>query len=171
MKVRMSAQPLKVAFDGVMSNRPTLKIDGTLAADAASLRDALQWMGTKPLPGGGFGRFTLKAQTNVGRRAESRSSGVDIALDGNVAEGVLTFSNRRAADAQGHAGGRRPDLTPYVSAFHLMTANAREWNRRPLTLEDLAGDRSRSAPVGGERVIGSSRIGRTAIAANLRSGD
>ena len=37
LKFRASAGPLKAAFDGVMSYRPTLKIDGTLAADAASL--------------------------------------------------------------------------------------------------------------------------------------
>jgi AsmA protein len=35
MKVRISAATIKVAFDGVVSNQPSLKIDGTLAADAA----------------------------------------------------------------------------------------------------------------------------------------
>src|SRR5262249_61273703 len=92
MKVRINGAPIKVAFDGVMSNRPSLKIDGTLAADAASLRDALHWMGMKPLPGGGFGRFTLKAQTNVAG-GTGAVLGVDIALDGNVADGVPAFSN------------------------------------------------------------------------------
>ena len=37
----------------------------TVAADAASLRDALRWVGQQPSPAGGFGRFALKANTNV----------------------------------------------------------------------------------------------------------
>jgi AsmA protein len=170
MKVRISAAPIKVAFDGVMSNRPSLKIDGTLAADAASLRDALQWMGMKPLPGGGFGRFTLKAQTNVGGGAVAMS-GVDIALDGNVAEGVLTFSNHERRMLKGTLAVEGLNLTPYVSAFHLMTSNAREWNRRPMTFQDLAGVDLDLRLSAANVIIGSSRIGRTAIAANLRSGD
>jgi AsmA protein len=170
MKVRISAAPIKVAFDGVMSNRPSLKIDGTLAADAASLRDALQWMGMKPLPGGGFGRFTLKAQTNVGGGAVAMS-GVDIALDGNVAEGVLTFSNQERRMLKGTLAVEGLNLTPYVSAFHLMTSNAREWNRRPMTFQDLAGVDLDLRLSAANVIIGSARIGRTAIAANLRSGD
>ncbi|MGH6658823.1 MAG: AsmA family protein, partial [Sphingomicrobium sp.] len=42
LKVRLAGSPLKVAFDGHMSYRPTLKIEGTLAADAASLREAVR---------------------------------------------------------------------------------------------------------------------------------
>src|SRR5262249_12002600 len=65
LKLRLSGAPFKLAFDGYISYRPTLKMEGALAADAASLRDALRWAGQQPPPGGGFGRFALKAQTNV----------------------------------------------------------------------------------------------------------
>ena len=34
LKVRLTGAPFKLAFDGNMSHRPTLKIEGALAADA-----------------------------------------------------------------------------------------------------------------------------------------
>jgi AsmA protein len=170
MKVRVSGAPLKVAFDGVMSNRPSLKIDGTLAADAASFREVLQWVGMKPLPGDGLGRFTLKAQTNVGGGSIAMS-GVDIALDGNVAEGVLTFSDDERRKLKGTLAVEGLNLTPYVSAFQSMAGNAHEWNRRPITFDDLAGVDLDLRLSAANVVVGGSRIGRTAIAANLRSGD
>ncbi len=62
MKLRIAGAPIKAAFEGAISVKPTLKIDGTLAADTASMRNALIWAGQKPLPGGGFGHFAIKAQ-------------------------------------------------------------------------------------------------------------
>src|SRR5262249_45766648 len=170
LKLRVNGAPMKLAFDGVMSNKPTLKLEGTLAADAASLRDTLIWTGMKPLPGGGFGRFTLKAQAAMSSRAIALS-GVDIALDGNVAEGVLTFSNDDRRMLKGTLAVEGLNLTPYVSAFHLMASNAREWNPRPITFKDLAAVALACRVSDGKVPLGSSRIGRTAIAATLRSGD
>ena len=66
---RRSRSPSKARI----SVKPTLKIEGTLAADSPSLRDALVWAGQKPLPGGGFGHFAIKAQTNVDGRHDRRS--------------------------------------------------------------------------------------------------
>jgi AsmA protein len=45
LKVRLNGNLLKFAFEGSMSVRPTLKVDGTLSADSTSLRDALRWAG------------------------------------------------------------------------------------------------------------------------------
>jgi AsmA protein len=88
-----------------------------------------------------------------------------------VAEGVLTFSNHERRMLKGTLAVEGLNLTPYVSAFHLMTSNAREWNRRPMTFQDLAGVDLDLRLSAANVIIGSSRIGRTAIAANLRSGD
>src|SRR5207244_4165816 len=82
LKIRLSGAPLRFAFDGYISHRPTLKMEGALAADAASLRDTLRWAGQQHPPDGGFGRFALKAQTNVVGRTIALSS-VNIELDGN----------------------------------------------------------------------------------------
>src|SRR6185312_10581609 len=157
VKLRVSGAPMKAAFEGAISLKPTLKIEGTLAADAVSLRNALVWAGQRPPPGGGFGRFAIKARTNVVAGTISLSS-VNVELDGNAAEGVLTF----AADGL--------DLTPYVSTVRLLTTNDRSWSSGRITLEGLASldvDLRLSAA---NVVVSNAKIGRTAIAANLRGG-
>ena len=78
---------MKFGFDGYLSHRPTLKIEGALAADTASLREMLRWAGALTAPAGGFGRFALKAQANV-VGGTIGLSGVHIELDGNSGEGV-----------------------------------------------------------------------------------
>jgi AsmA protein len=169
MKLRLTGGPLKIAFDGHVSTKPTLKLEGNLAADAASLRDALRWAGQKQLPGGGFGRFALKAKTNLvgGTLA---LSGVNIELDGNAAEGVLTFASDGRQTLQGTLAAEGIDLTPYVSTIRLVAGSDREWNRAPILLESLTGldvDLRLSAA---QVKISDSKLGRTAAAASLRAG-
>ena len=77
LKVRLAGAPFKFGFDGYISYRPTLQMEGTLAADTASLRDTLRWAGQQPPPGGGFGRFALKAQANVVGRDDGASPSVN----------------------------------------------------------------------------------------------
>ena len=96
---------MKAAFEGAISLKPTLKVEGTLAGDAPSLRNALIWAGQKPPPGGGFGRFAIKARTNVVGGTISLSS-VNVELDGNSAEGVLTFAADGRQNAARHARRR-----------------------------------------------------------------
>jgi AsmA protein len=169
LKLRVSGAPMKAAFEGAISLKPTLKVEGTLAADAASLRNALVWAGQKPLPGGGFGRFAIKARTNVVGGTISLSS-VNVELDGNNAEGVLTFAADGRQTLQGTLAADTLDLTPYVSTVRLLTANERSWSNGRITLEGLAGldlDLRLSAA---NVVVSNAKIGRTAVAANLRGG-
>jgi AsmA protein len=167
LKLRVSGTPMKAAFEGAISLKPTLKIEGNLAADAASLRNAMVWVGQKPLPGGGFGRFAIKAKTNVAGGTISLSN-VNIELDGNSAEGVLTFAVDGRQTLQGTLASDTLDLTPYVSTVRLLTANERAWNNGRITLDGLAGldlDLRLSA---GSVIVSTAKLGRTAIAANLR---
>jgi AsmA protein len=169
LKFRFAGTPLKVAFDGNVSTRPTIKIDGALAADTTSLRTTLRWIGMSPVPGAGLGRFALKAQTNsVGGTVSL--SGVHIELDGNAAEGVLTYTNDGRRSVKGTLAAENINLTPYISAFEPMAANMKEWNRRPLGLEGLSATdvdlRLSAAGV----TIGAVKLGRTALSANLRAG-
>ena len=127
LKLRVSGAPMKAAFEGAVSFKPTLKVEGTVAADAISLRNALVWAGQKPLPGGGFGRFAIKARTNVVGGTISLSS-VNVELDGNSAEGVLTFAADGRQTLQGTLAADSLDLTPYVSTVRLLAANERAWN-------------------------------------------
>src|SRR4029078_8789658 len=65
LKIRLAGAGGKLAFDGSISTQPTLKLAGTIAAGAPSLRKVIEWTGAKPPPGGGFEHFALKADTNV----------------------------------------------------------------------------------------------------------
>ncbi len=168
LKLRLAGVPFKFAFDGYISHRPTLKMEGTLAADAVSLRDTLRWAGQQTLPGGGFGRFALKAQTNV-VGGTIGLSGVNIELDGNSGEGVLTFDGRQTL--QGTLAAEGLDLSPYVSAVRLLTRGERGWDSRPITLEGLDGIRVDLRLSAARVNVANARLGRTAVAANLRDGN
>ncbi len=169
LKFRLAGSPLRVLFDGTMSRKPSVKIEGTLAADATSLRDALRWAGEKPWPGGGCGRFALKAQTSLVGGTISLS-GVNVELDDNTAEGVLTYAADRRRTLQGTLAVEGLDLTPYVSTVRLLAVNARDWDRKPIVLDGL-NDFDLDLRLSAARVtIGNAKLGRTAVAANLRSG-
>lgn len=169
LKLRIAGAPIKAAFDGSFSTVPTLKVEGTLAADSASLREAMRWAGARPMPGGGFGRFALKAQTNV-VGGTIALTGVNVELDGNSAEGVLTFAADGRQTLQGTLAADTLDLTPYVSTVRLLTSNQRGWNDGRLSLDGLASldiDLRLSAA---KLILATAKLGRTAIAANLRGG-
>ena len=169
LKVRLSGRPLKVAFDGHMGYAPSLKIDGTLAADSTSLRSALRWAGLRPLPGGGFGRFALKAEAKV-LGGTVALTGVNVELDGNTAEGVLTFASDTRKSLQGTLAADGLDLTPYVSTVRLLTGRQRDWNALPISLDGLNGIDLDLRLSAAQVTVASAKFGRTAVAANLRSG-
>jgi AsmA protein len=169
LKVRLASVPLTLAFDGAASDEPTLKIQGTLSVEASSLREALRWIGNDKLPFGGFGRFALRAQSDIGGRVAALSN-VNVELDGNSAEGALTISADPHRLVQGTLAADALDLTPYVSGIRLQARNERNWNQLPITLDgfnDLSLDLRLSAA---NIKISSARLGRTAVAATMRDG-
>jgi AsmA protein len=169
LKLRASAGPLKAAFDGVMSYRPSLKIDGVLAADATSLREAFKWGGGRALPAGGLGLFAIKARATVTGRAISLSD-LNVELDGNAAEGALSYATTGRQSFQGTLAVESLDLNPYVSAFQLIADNTRDWDRRSLMLEWFNGWEA-DVRLSAARVrLPHAELGRTAIAANMRAG-
>jgi AsmA protein len=144
-------------------------MEGTLAADGTSLREALRWAGHKPLPGSGFGRFALKAQTNVVGTTLGLQS-VNIELDGNSAEGALTFAGDGRRVLQGTLAAEGLDLSPYLSTLRLVTGRERDWNRMPLTLEWLTAFDVDMRLSAARVTMANVKLGRTAMAANLRGG-
>ena len=162
---------MKAAFDGAVSFKPTLKIEGTLAADAPSLRNAVIWAGTEAVAG-----RRLRAVSRSRRRP-------------NVVGGTISavrrqcrtrrqycrrrahFRHRWTADAAGHARRRctrpdalcfdRPPASPPTSANGTTAAlRSTAW---PASTSIL---RLSAANV----VVSNAKLGRTAIAANLRNG-
>jgi AsmA protein len=168
VKLRLSSALVKAAFDGATSAQPTLKVDGTLSVDSASLRDALRWTDTSQLPFGGFGRFALRAHSSLTSGVISLSS-VNVELDGNMAEGVIALSTDHRM-VQGTLAAEALDLTPYVSGIHLLAANERSWDQLPIALDGLA-DFNLDLRLSAATIkIGSAQLGRTAVAANMRNG-
>ncbi len=168
LKLRLVGAPVKLAFDGSISRRPTFKLEGTLAADGASLRNATFWATRTRLPEAGFGRFGLKAHTSIVGATVALSK-VNVEVDGNSAEGVLTFMTDQQTTLQGTLAAETVDLTPYVSAVHL-TENDRDWSRVPITLDAFGGldfDLRLSAA---KLTVAGATAGRTAIATSFRDG-
>src|SRR4029453_18359220 len=142
--------------------------------DTASLRDTLRWAGQQTPPGGGFGRFALKAQTNVvGGTIGLSSVNVELSgngeLDGNIGEGVLTFDGRKTL--QGTLAAEGLDLTPYVSTVRLLTSSERGWDMRPIVFDGLQGIDVDLRLSAARVIVANARLGRTGVAANLRAGD
>jgi AsmA protein len=169
LKLRLAGAPFKLAFDGSMSQRPSLKLEGTLAIDGKSLREALRWTNRQPVPGGGFGPFALKAQTSLTGGITVLSS-VNIELDGNVAEGVLALTGEPRMTIKGTLAADTLNLTPYVSTIEILRTNERDWSRGPLAVDGLA-DLDLDLRLSAARVtVGTAKIGRTGATANLREG-
>ena len=169
LKVRLSSAPLTLAFDGSASDQPTLKIEGALGVESPSLRDAMRWTGEKKLPFGGFGRFALRAQSDIGGGVASLSN-VNVELDGNAAEGALTLSTDSHRLVQGTLAADALDLTPYVSGFQLLARNERNWNRMPLALDGI-NDMNLDLRLSAASIkISNAQLGRTAVAANMHDG-
>ena len=169
IKVRLNGAPFKIAFDGHIARRPTFRLEGTLAADTESLRNALGWSGLKPLPGGGFGRFALKAHMNVLGGTVALSP-VNVEMDGNSAEGVMAFTTEGRILLQGTLAADELNLTPFLSTLHVLRTAERDWSPVPIVLDGLTG-LDLDLRVSARRIsIGSAALGRTAVAANLRQG-
>lgn len=170
LKARLASPPLKLAFDGTVANRTSALMEGTLTIDSPSLRDALQWTGGQmPLASGGFGRFALKARSNVVGGSIALTN-VNVELDGNVAEGVMTFANNGRQTLQATLAADKLDFTPYVSTFRLLASGARDWNRQLFDLNALSATDLDMRLSAARVQVGATKLGQTAFGANLRGG-
>jgi AsmA protein len=169
LKIRVAAPALKFAFDGAVANKTSLMMDGTLTADSASLRNALRWIGQAPPGRGGFGRFALKARANLVGPSLALTN-VNVELDGNTAEGVMTYSNIGRQTLQATLAAGTLDFTPYVSTFRWLASGARDWNRQLFDLTALSTTDLDIRLSAAKLTVGSTRLGRTALGANLRNG-
>src|SRR6187200_1008113 len=169
LKARIVSAPLKLAFDGSVANRTSLMMEGTVTVDSLSLRNALRWMGQQVPGSGGFGRFALKARANlVG--ASIALTNVNVELDGNVAEGVMTYANNGRQTLQATLAAGNLDFTPYISTFRLLASGARDWNRQLFDLNAISTTDLDMRLSAAKVTVGSTKLGRTAFGANLRGG-
>ena len=169
LKARLASAPLKLAFDGTVANRTSTMMEGTLTIDSVSLRNALRWTGQAPPGSGGFGRFALKARANVVGPSIALTN-VNVELDGNAAEGVMTYANNGRQTLQATLAADALDFTPYISTFRLLASGARDWNRQLFDLNSLSTTDLDMRLSAAKVTVGSTKLGRTAFGANLRGG-
>ena len=141
-------------------------MEGTLTIDSPSLRNALHWTGQEPPGAGGFGRFALKARANV-VGASIALTNVNVELDGNVAEGVMTYANNGRQTLQATLAADTLDFTPYISTFRLLASGARDWNRQMFDLNALSTTDLDMRLSAARVTVGPTKLGRTAFGANL----
>src|SRR5712675_3726588 len=170
LKARLVSAPLKLAFDGSVANRTSTMMEGTVTIDSLSLRNALRWITGQPPPGsGGFGRFALKARANVVGGSVALTN-VNVELDGNVAEGVMTFANNGRQMMQATLDAGALDFTPYIATFRLLASGQRDWNRQLFDLNALSATDLDMRLSAAKVTVGATKLGRTAFGANLRGG-
>ncbi len=95
---------------------------------------------------------------------------VNVELDGNVAEGVMTYANNGRQTLQATLAAGALDFTPYVSTFRLLASGAHDWNRQLFDLNSLSSTDLDMRLSAAQVTVGSSKLGRTALGANLRGG-
>ncbi len=169
LKLRAASAPLKVAFDGTIANRTSLMMEGALSADSPALRNALRWAGETAPSTGGMGRFALKARANVVGDSVALTN-VNVELDGNAAEGVITYSKGERQTLQATLAAETLDFTPYIATVRFLTSGARDWNRQLFDLRSLSATDLDMRLSAAKVIVGPSKIGRSAFGANLRNG-
>jgi AsmA protein len=169
LKARLAGPPLKLAFDGAIASRTSLVMEGVLTADSLSLRNALRWVGQSPPGSGGFGRFALKARANVVGSSIALTN-VNLEIDGNTAEGVMTYTNNGRQALQATLAAGALDFTPYIGTIRLVASGARDWNRQLFDLGAMSQTDLDMRLSAAKVTVGSSVLGRTALGANLRNG-
>ena len=169
LKLRATSGPLKVAFDGTVANRASLMMEGTLSADSPSLRNAMRWAGETTPAAGGMGRFALKARANVVGESIALTN-VNVELDGNAAEGVITYTKGERQTLQATLAAETLDFTPYIAAVRFLASGARDWNRQLFDLRGLSATDLDMRLSAAKVTVGPSKLGRSAFGANLRNG-
>jgi AsmA protein len=118
---------------------------------------------------GGMGRFALKARANVVGDSVALTN-VNVELDGNAAEGVITYSKGERQTLQATLAADTLDFTPYIATVRFLTSGARDWNRQLFDLRGLSATDLDMRLSAAKVIVGPSKLGRSAFGANLRSG-
>ncbi|MDI1261880.1 MAG: AsmA family protein, partial [bacterium] len=110
-----------------------------------------------------------KARANVVGNSIALTN-VNVELDGNVAEGVMTLSNSGRQTLQATLAAGNLDFTPYISTVRLLASGARDWNRQLFDLTSLSTTDLDMRLSAARVTVGPTKLGRTALGANLRGG-
>ncbi|MGY3652215.1 uncharacterized protein involved in outer membrane biogenesis [Bradyrhizobium sp. LM4.3] len=82
----------------------------------------------------------------------------------------MTYANNGRQTLQATLAADVLDFTPYISTFRLLASGARDWNRQLFDLNALSTTDLDMRLSAAKLTVGASKLGRTAIGANLRNG-
>lgn len=147
----IAGAPIRLRFDGTVSPSASgdtaalWQASGSLAVSSPSLRTTANWLGSDTGSGSTFGAFRLDADMNlVGASLDLTDA--RLSLDGNEAEGVLTFDLDGPQGSEGTTGRssiqgtldfERLDLSAYVDTIRPTTTAAAPGDWRYVPLPDV----------------------------------
>jgi AsmA protein len=82
----------------------------------------------------------------------------------------MTYANNGRQSLQATLAADALDFTPYISTFRLLASGAHDWNRQLFDLNALSSTDLDMRLSAAKVTVGASKLGRTAIGANLRGG-
>ena len=82
----------------------------------------------------------------------------------------MTYTNNGRQTLQATLAAGALDFTPYISTFRLLASGAHDWNRQLFDLNSLSTTDLDMRLSAAKVTVGSTRLGRTALGANLRGG-
>lgn len=136
-RLRVDSEVLRLAFEGNLRVQNGVLAEGSLAADAPSLRKAFSLIPLAPLTEGGFGPFKLKAQAAL-TPAALTLTGVSLDLDGNRSEGGLTLKREAGRTLlQATLASDNADFTPYTRGIKFNSEDGYNWSRDFIELSQL----------------------------------
>jgi AsmA protein len=170
-RLRMETDAAKIGFDGGIAYRNGLQADGTVAAEANSLRTMISHLSTKPpITRDGFGPFKLKAQAAIAANSVALS-GLTVELDGNRAEGGLTIKQAGTGTVvQATLASESADFTPYSGGFAMTGADGSDWSREPIELAGLEAFDLDVRFSAARVAVRKTELSRVAATATLRNG-
>lgn len=137
-RVVLATDGAKLRFEGRAALGAGAMADGTVSAEAESLRDLLAWAGSEVPVRGGFGPFALTSQVAL-EKGEAALTDTSVELDGNRGDGALLVKLVQGRPVvQGTIAADRLDLSPY-GGLQLTTDQGRVWDRHPVDLGPLEG--------------------------------
>jgi AsmA protein len=82
----------------------------------------------------------------------------------------MTYANNGRQTLQATLAAGNLDFTPYISTFRLLASGAHDWNRQLFDLNALSTTDLDMRLSAAQLTVGATRLGRTALGANLRGG-
>lgn len=136
-RLRVDSTLLRLAFEGNLRVQNGVLAEGSLAADATSLRSVLALIPVAPLSAGGFGPLKLKAQAAL-TPAALTLTGLSLEIDGNRSEGVLTVKREAGRTLlQATLASDSTDFTPYTRGIKFNSEDGYNWSRDFIELAQL----------------------------------